>query len=398
MASAATHLCPARLTVAIRTTTLALVVAAIALTACSQTGFSLPDRRTASTQYFRGSTPLAVGPLLSELAIPVPTTDPITATTIVAVLPESTSTPVTELDPVLPRLDIDPIFDAIHDRLANVITVPVRLPYELGESAATLTPTLSMIDTGGYVIHLGVGPDCNGASQCRVSTFTARRSVRSNPRVTSTGTEVPLPGGLVGMFSDATCGTDCNNGFVTWVEDHVLYSVGSRLASGPEVLRLAWLSIDPSVAPPVGPEICGPGAPAHNGRVARSITTELDDERTMHWLAVCSADGTDVEILRSEGELRWIDVDADGFYDAVVRHDDGTSTVFALDGNSPKAAIDVATSGRLVVGELGCWDSDGDGRHEAFDVASGDSLRFINPVTVRRTPANDAVLGQVGGC
>jgi hypothetical protein len=65
---------------------------------------------------------------------------------------------------------------------------------------------------------------------------------------------------------------------------------------------------------------------------------------------------------------------------------------------APKAAIDVATSGRLLVGELGCRDSDGDGRHEAFDVASGDSLGFINPVTVRRTPADEAVLDQVGAC
>lgn len=376
-----------------------IVVAAIALTACSENGFSLTGRGTMSTQIaVSTSTPSVVRPLLSERAVPVPTTDPSTATTIVVGVSESTSTPVIDLDPILPRLDIDPIFDGIHDRLARVITVPVRLPHDLDESIPTLTPTLSLIDPGGYVIHLGVGPDCNGASQCRVSTFTARRSARSNPRLTSDGTEVPLPGGLVGMFSDATCGTDCNNGFVTWVEDHVLYSVGSRLASGPEVLRLAWLSIDPSVAPPAGPEVCGPGAPAHNGRVARSITTELDDERTMHWVAVCSADGTDVEILRSQGELRWIDVDADGFYDAVVRHDDGTSTVFALDGNSPKAAIDIGTSGRLVVGELGCLDSDGDGRHEPFDIASGDSLRFINPVTVRRTPADDALLDQVGDC
>jgi len=34
------------MTVATRTTTLAIVVATIVLTACSQTGFSIPDRRT----------------------------------------------------------------------------------------------------------------------------------------------------------------------------------------------------------------------------------------------------------------------------------------------------------------------------------------------------------------
>jgi hypothetical protein len=65
---------------------------------------------------------------------------------------------------------------------------------------------------------------------------------------------------------------------------------------------------------------------------------------------------------------------------------------------APKAAIDVATSGRLLIGQLGCWDSDGDGTHEAFGIASGDSLRFVNPVTVRRTPTQEAVLDQVGAC
>jgi len=127
---------------------IAFSVAAIALAACSQSGFSLTDRSTSTVQItVSASTPPAVGPLLSERSVPVPTTDPTTATTMLAGVPEPTSTLAVDLNPVLPRLGIDPIFDGIHDRLASVITFPVRLPQEVGESTAVLTPAPSLHST-----------------------------------------------------------------------------------------------------------------------------------------------------------------------------------------------------------------------------------------------------------
>jgi len=223
--------------------------------------------------------------------------------------------------------------------------------------------------------------DCNGATVCRVSTFTARQSTSADPQLPA-GTPVPLPNGLEGVFVDSSCGPDCNNGFILWIEDGVRYSVGSRVASGPSVLNLAWRSIDTALPTPSGPEVCGPGAPKHEGRVARTITTSVDDDRDMHWVAVCSEAGFDLEIIESPGELRWSDVDGNGVFDAVVRHDDGTSTIFALDSNRPLGVIDNGTNGRLRVQDLACV-NDG-GTRVAVDGASGERLDFVNSTNVRR--------------
>lgn len=336
--------------------------------------------------------------IASDVPIPVATTDgsPIAA---IAEDPTTTTAPVeVAIDEDPERLEIDQVFNPVHDRLASVVRVPIRLPVDLGDAAKSWTPTLSSVDAGGYVLHLGSGDDCNGASQCRVSTFTARRSLRNEPTVTATGTPVPLPNGLDGVFSDSSCGSDCNNGFITWVEENVLYSVGSRLASGPDVLALAWGAIDSTHRSPQPPEICGPGAPSDLGRVARSLTTELADGRTMHWLVVCSIDGTIVEILDEPGEVRWFDIDDDGFRDALLRSEDGSTTIFAVGANTPRPAIDISTSGRLIVGDLGCADLDEDGDTEAIDRASGHELLFINPITVRRSPLVDVDLSSVGDC
>lgn len=341
----------------------------------------------------------ATDDLVSDAPVPVSTTDPAsiappdtTATT------STTSTTELPAVPVDLRLDIDDVFDPVHDQIAGVVTVPIRLPLELGDGSETWSPTLSSVDAGGYVVHLGSDNDCDGASHCRVSTFTARQSLRSHPTVTATGTPVPLPNGLEGVFSDSSCGSDCNNGFITWVEENVLYSVGSRLASGPEVLALAWSAIDSTQAAPKPPEICGPGAPSDSGRVARSISTELADGRNMHWIVACSVDGTIVEVLHEPGDLRWFDIDHDGLRDAIVTTQDGSTTIFAMGGNTPRAAIDISTSGRLVVGDLGCADLDEDGEIEAIDRSTGDELVFITPITVRRTPRTDVDESTVGSC
>lgn len=316
--------------------------------------------------------------LTSPPAKPVATTVPGSATSTTT----STTTTTIDLDPDIARLEIDPVFDPIHDRLATEVLVPIRLPAELGVDTSSWQPTIGSIAENGYVIHIGNGNECNGASACRISTFTARQSSEASPQLGS-GTQVPLPNGLTGVFTDSSCGQDCNNGFITWIEAGVRYSVGSRVASGQAVLDLAWRSIDRSLPTPTGPDICGPGAPQHEGRVARTITSELDDDRVMHWIAVCSEDGTDVEMLDAPGDLRWVDIDRDGFHDALVRHDDGTTTVFALDGNRPRAVIDTS-GGRLTAGELRCADIDGDGKREAYDVAAGEELRFVSPVAVQR--------------
>ncbi len=312
--------------------------------------------------------------IVSTNASGVPTTTP--------QVTDPESPPETEAPPrprpILPELD--PAFATIAGELGETLTIPVRLPAVLDDSTEPWTSKIGLLDDDGYTIHLDLADD-------RVSTFTARRSQQRVPQLPA-GTPVPLPNGLSGVLSDSSCGAGCNNPFITWVEDGVRYSVGSRVASGAAVLDLAWRSIDAALPTPSGPEVCGLGAPKHDGQVARTITTEVDGDRSMHWVAVCSALGLDVEIIDAPGDLRWQDVDADGTHDAVVRYEDGSATIFAIDTNRPRSFIDARTGGRLRVVNLRCAFAPG-GRI-AIDAASNERLDFVTASTVRRI-ADDAL-------
>ena len=340
-------------------------------TSASPNAASEPAADTAGqTTVAPGREQASPDPSRVESTIPGTTTTTTTTTTTIA------------LDPELPRLDIDSVFDGIHDQLASTVEVAVRLPAEFAADTTAWQPTFGSVTSSGYTVHIDNGASCNGASECRLATFTAQRSSQASPQLGS-GTEVPLPNGLMGVLTDSSCGTDCDNGFITWIEAGVRYSVGGRATSGQAILDLAWRSIDRSLPTPAGPDICGPGAPRNGDRVARAISSELDDGRVMHWIAVCSVDGIQVELLGAPGDLRWVDIDSDGFADALIRHDDGSTTIFALDGNRPRAVIDTG-GGRLVVSELRCADIDGDGEPEPYDAESGEELRFTSPIAVQR--------------
>lgn len=344
-------------------------------------------------------------PLVSEEAAPVPATVAVdVAGEVETADPDGLFDDVPELE--IPEvdldldldlnldLDLDPVFAEIEERLTTEVGVPVRLPATLDVFDETsVSANLNAVDANGYVVQVGEGPDCNGSSTCQILTFTARASNQANPTLPE-GTPVPLPNDLSGVYIDSSCGADCNNAFIVWVQDGVRYSVGSRVASGPAVLDLAWQSIDTALPTPSGPEACGFGAPQHEGAVARTITTVVDEDRSMHWIGVCSALGFDIEIIESPGDLRWTDVDGDGTFDTVVTHADGTSTIFAIDANRPRAVIDTG-GGRLLVGDLACVNGT---RRQPVDAATGEQLDFVNTTTVRRVPIESISEVPVGDC
>lgn len=338
----------------------------------------------------------ALEPELSEQSQSVPTTAPPIAFVEGAVeLVDTISAPpppVTTEAPPAVELNLDPVFASIESRLSTEVDIAIRLPAQL-DGAEAWSATIDSIDANRYVVHVEDEPDCNAASACRTLTFTGSRSTAAEPSLPA-GTTIPLPNGERGVFVDSSCGADCNNGFIVWVEDDVRYSVGSRVASGPAVLDLAWRSIDTALPTPSGPQICGPGAPKHNGQVARTITTEVDDQRSMHWIAVCSGLGFDIEIVEAPGDLRWTDVDGDDIYDAVITHADGSSTIFAIDGNRPLGVIDTS-GGRLQVGDLKCVNST---RRQPIDAATNERLEYINSTSVRRVADPTLSESDVGDC
>lgn len=322
---------------------------------------------------------------------------PSSGTTIVGYTRTTTTT--TELvdetvDAPRIALDIDPMFDGISSALAEV-SIPVRLPAAVPQSMAEFAATVGRVDANGYVVHLAESAACAEDPDCRNITFTGRRSTSLSPRPTTAGTEVPLPNGLVGWFADSICTTDCDSSFLTWIEDDVRYSVGTRAASGTATLDLAWLALDSTLPSPSSPEICGPGAPAWDGRVARTLTTVLDDARELHWVVVCSDAGTRVEIVEAPGTIVWLDLDRDAVKGPAIKHPDGTTSVFSLVDEEPRPAIDLGRGGRLLIGELRCADVDGDGNVDVIDAETAEQLRFDGSRAVRRVAPARPVQGTL---
>lgn len=281
--------------------------------------------------------------------------------------------------PQLPQLAAP--FDNVRDDLGDTLTIPVRLPGQLDTDANGWVSTLTSIDPNGYILHLDRNVDCDGSSACRVSTFTARRSQQLAPQL-GAGTPVLLPNGLSGVLADSACGEGCNNTFLTWIEDGVRYSVGSRVTSGVQVLDLAWRSIDGALVKPKASEVCGRWGPTNATREGRIVTTLTPDGRTMTWIAVCSTLGMNVEPLGAPGELRWQNTGRDTKFDAVVTYDDASSTIFAVDRIRPRAIIDATTGRRLLVADLACT-TQASGR-VAVDKATGERLDFVTKYSALR--------------
>ncbi len=340
---------------------------------------------TTSTTILTSTNPVVV-------ATTTPSTHSVATTTTVEILTRSRLAPLPELDDVFAPLS----------ELDTLLAVPIRLPAELEFDQGELVAD-GVIDVRGYTIHVDHVGQCNAGqdqddsntndsandessltTRCRIATFTARQSSLSSPTLGNRGTAVPLPNGLTGRFSDGTCGQGCNNAFITWIEDGVRYSVGSKEISGSDVLDLAWRSIDRSLPSPTGPEVCGPGNPKHAGQVTNVLSTEVATGEVIYWVAVCSGLGIDVEIMSEPGVMAWSDVDRNGVHDVVVTHANGTSSVFAVEENQPRAVVDLGTSERLAVGMLTCISIDG--QTVAIDAATNERLNFISPLTASRLP------------
>ena len=239
---------------------------------------------------------------------------------------------------------IDPVFDPILDELIVRSGVPIRLPVDITdgrEGPSTdltderLVATLVSADAEGYEIVIGLSPNCLGQNVCRVASFSATPTSSAIPEDADAptnpidaGLAVPLPRGITGRFVDPFCEFNCSDGFVEWVEDDTTYSVGEKLASGPEALVWAWSAIDPTEPPPRVPESCGGVSVRDSGRVAAMLTIE----HGIHLLALCSADGIVHELIEAHGTLYWSDLDGDTNGDLVLTRNDGTSRLFLVTG------------------------------------------------------------------
>ena len=136
----------------------------------------------------------------------------------------------------------------------------------------------------------------------------AYASVPSDPVTQETGIPVPLPDGRIGHFFAAICEGLCSESTVRWEEDGVVRSVGEDVGTGGRVLELAWQAIDPTADAPVEPVACGAETIPDGDREAAVIS---DRTTGLHWVSVCSPEGTFSTLAPGPGVLSWVEIDGD---------------------------------------------------------------------------------------
>lgn len=140
----------------------------------------------------------------------------------------------------------------------------------------------------------------------------ALASVQDDSIVADGGIPVPLPDGRTGHFFAATCRDTCGESTVRWEEGGVVRSVGEHTGTGGRVLERAWRAIDPTADAPSEPVECGTDTIRDGEREAAVVT---DRTTGLHWLSVCSAEGTFSTLAPGPGTLSWVEIDQDGSFD-----------------------------------------------------------------------------------
>lgn len=368
-----------------------LICLGIALAACSS-GDDLATEDGSTSTSSTSSTTLAPSTTVltgmrSGDPEPAASVNPATATTVVQPTPETTSTTTTIVE-VNPNesLVVDPIFEPIMDDLVAFTELPIALPLDIGEGFDGLAATLVAVDNNSYNIVLGFG-ECSGGNVCRVGSIDAIALDIIDYDIEADGVPLPLPGRRTGYFFDAACGANCGDGYIRWIDNDVVYSVGLKAARVEDVLPFAWATIRGDLTnTPTAPDRCIGSTIPDDGRVA-----QVAPRRNITWVLVCSDDGVAAEVIHGRAELEWLDIDGDGTRDIALTDEGGQTRLFLVAPTSVQPVLDNETFNRLTIGDMRCGDTNNDGFTEILDAVDGARMDFINPLLVDRSVLVDDV-------
>lgn len=118
-------------------------------------------------------------------------------------------------------------------------TVDILLPSRYTAERRKLYGFGGAIQGGGYAFSLGAVRGCRGAGACTVAAFSAEPA--GTPAYKK---RVRLANGIRGYYKGSSCGANCSDPDVQWMQDGVLYSVaaavgGSRKVERRRAVRLA---------------------------------------------------------------------------------------------------------------------------------------------------------------
>jgi hypothetical protein len=156
----------------------------------------------------------------------------------------------------VPKLQPNPIFDAILSDLKRKTRVPLRLPaywpfsertpddqLKKDQGEENLYATIVDVSDRRYAIQMAFGRDCQGEHVCRDGGLTGSNLFHDDypqrPKV-----KVKLRGDISGRFGAAECGVYCDESVLYWTEYGYHYSVSGKAASKEDLIKIANSAIE----------------------------------------------------------------------------------------------------------------------------------------------------------
>jgi len=128
-------------------------------------------------------------------------------------------------------------FQSISAQLKQQTKIPVLLPTFIPESDNPLLAALvENINAAEYKVMLAFDPQCNGGNACYLGSISGKL-VDSN--LVPEGTKVALANKLTGYFVDASCGANCSDATLSWIEEGNLYQVAIKGGQLETLLEIA---------------------------------------------------------------------------------------------------------------------------------------------------------------
>jgi hypothetical protein len=135
------------------------------------------------------------------------------------------------------KLVVHQAFQPISAKLKQQTKIPVLLPTFIPESNNPLfTALIENISPMEYKVMLAFDPQCNGGTACYLGNVSGKLTDGDS---VPEGTKVTLANHLTGYFVDATCGANCSDSTLSWMDQGNLYQVALQGGKLETLLKMA---------------------------------------------------------------------------------------------------------------------------------------------------------------
>jgi len=119
---------------------------------------------------------------------------------------------------------VQPVFRSILPELQQKTEIPILLPEYIPETDnPLLVGLIEKSSSFEYRVMLAFSEICNGGTACRLGSVSG--VLLQSDKQTLEGTEVTLANNITAYFADATCGANCSDSTLAWIDGNVIYQV-----------------------------------------------------------------------------------------------------------------------------------------------------------------------------